>query len=295
MGTMHPIPSSASPVPQAASPAAASLPVIAFIGGGNMSSALIGGLLASGTAPSALRVVEPFAAQRERLQQRFPGLTVLEAASSALTAAQAVVWAVKPQQFAQAAAECRPHLSDALQVSIMAGVRCAAIARQTGAQRLVRTMPNTPALIGQGITGLFASTQATVADRALADALLAPAGSRVWVEREEQLDAVTAVSGSGPAYVFYLAEAMSRAGEELGLSAAQARELALATLAGAAALAQGSSESLATLRANVTSKGGTTAAALAVFDAAQMQSTIVQALHAADRRAKELGDALDAS
>ncbi len=271
-----------------------SLPVTAFIGGGNMSSALIGGLLGAGADPARLLVVEPFAEQRQRLQQRFADVQLLAAPTAALRAAQAVVWAVKPQQFAQAAAECKPQLADALQVSIMAGVRCMAIARQTGAQRLVRTMPNTPALIGQGITGLFASAQASATDRAVADALLAPAGQRVWVEREEQLDAVTAVSGSGPAYAFYLAEAMTQAGEELGLSAAQARALALATLAGAAALAQGSSDSLATLRANVTSKGGTTAAALAVFDAADLQATIKRALHAASQRAKELGDALDA-
>lgn len=271
-----------------------SLPVVAFIGGGNMSSALIGGLLASGAVPARLQVVEPFAEQRARLQHRFPGVRLLDAPSAELLEARAVVWAVKPQQFAQAASECRPHLADALHVSIMAGVRCSALTRQTGAQRLVRTMPNTPALIGQGITGLFASVEATSADRQLADALLAPAGRRVWVEREDLLDAVTAVSGSGPAYAFYLAEAMTRAGSELGLSEAQARELALATLAGSAALAQGSSEPLATLRANVTSKGGTTAAALAVFDAADMQATIVRALHAADQRAKELGDALDA-
>ncbi|MDD4886309.1 MAG: pyrroline-5-carboxylate reductase [Thiomonas sp.] len=274
--------------------ASISLPVTAFIGGGNMSSALIGGLLGAGADGARLLVVEPFAEQRQRLRQRFSGVQVLAMPTPALHAAQAVVWAVKPQQFAQAAAECRPHLANALQVSIMAGVRCSAIERQTGAQRMVRTMPNTPALIGQGITGLFASAQASAQDRAVADALLAPAGQRVWVEREDLLDAVTAVSGSGPAYAFYLAEAMSRAGEELGLSAEQARELALATLAGAAALAQGSRESLATLRANVTSKGGTTAAALAVFDAAEMQATIVRALHAADQRAKELGDALDA-
>ncbi|MGA8010729.1 MAG: pyrroline-5-carboxylate reductase, partial [Thiomonas sp.] len=274
--------------------ASASLPVTAFIGGGNMSSALLGGLLGAGADPARLLVVEPFAEQRQRLQQRFAGVRVLAAPSAALRNAQAVVWAVKPQQFSQAAAECRPHLGDALQVSIMAGVRCVAMARQTGAQRMVRAMPNTPALIGQGITGVFASAQASGVDREVADALLAPAGKRVWVEREDQLDAVTAVSGSGPAYAFYLAEAMARAGEELGLNAAQARELALSTLAGAAALAQGSVEPLSTLRANVTSKGGTTAAALAVFEAADMQATIVRALHAASQRAKELGDALEA-
>ncbi|WP_298289736.1 pyrroline-5-carboxylate reductase [Thiomonas sp.] len=269
-------------------------PITAFIGGGNMSSALLGGLLGAAVDGARLLVVEPLAPQRQRLQQRFPALQVLAEAGPALRAAQAVVWAVKPQQFAQAAAQVRPHLTDALHVSIMAGVRCGAIARQTGAQRLVRTMPNTPALIGQGITGLFASAHASAQDRAVADALLAPAGRRVWVEREDLLDAVTAVSGSGPAYAFYLAEAMTRAGEELGLSAAQARELTLATLAGAAALAQDSSEPLATLRANVTSKGGTTAAALEVFDQADMQGIIDRALHAAARRARELGDALDA-
>jgi pyrroline-5-carboxylate reductase len=275
-------------------PSSKSLPSVAFIGGGNMSSALIGGLLGAGAISAHILVVEPFAEQRQRLQQRFGGVRLLPAPDAQLREAQAVVWAVKPQQFAQAALECRPHLADALHVSIMAGVRCAAIARRTGAQRMVRTMPNTPALIGQGITGLYASAQASTDDRALADALLAPAGRRAWVEREDLLDAVTAVSGSGPAYAFYLAEAMSRAGEELGLTAAQARELALATLAGAAALAQGSSEPLTTLRANVTSKGGTTAAALAVFDSADMQTTIARALHAAAQRAKELGDALDA-
>ncbi|MGE0073150.1 MAG: pyrroline-5-carboxylate reductase [Thiomonas sp.] len=279
--------------PSAATPV--DLPVTAFIGGGNMSSALLGGLLGCGADAARLLVVEPLAQQRQRLQQRFPGVQVLAEAGAALRQAQAVVWAVKPQQFAQAAAQVRPHLGDALHVSIMAGVRCAAISRQTAAQRLVRTMPNTPALIGQGITGLFASAHAGAHDRAVADALLAPAGQRVWVEREELLDAVTAVSGSGPAYAFYLAEAMSRAGEELGLSASQARELTLATLAGAAALAQRSSEPLATLRANVTSKGGTTAAALEVFDQADLQGIIDRALHAAARRAEELGDALDAA
>lgn len=270
------------------------LPVVAFIGGGNMSSALIGGLLGAGATAARILIVEPLAAQRERLAQRFAGVRLLPAPDDRLREAQAVVWAVKPQQFAQAAGDCRPYLGDALHVSIMAGVRCAAIARKTGAQRLVRTMPNTPALIGAGITGLYASAQAGADDRAVADALLAPAGARVWVEREDLLDAVTAVSGSGPAYAFYLAEAMARAGEELGLTAAQARQLTLATLAGAAALAQRSSEPLATLRANVTSKGGTTAAALAEFDAADMQTTIRRALHAAAQRAKELGDALDA-
>jgi pyrroline-5-carboxylate reductase len=275
--------------------AADALPPVAFIGGGNMSGALVGGLIAAGVDAARLRIVEPSAEQRARLAQRFPGVGILAAADASLRAAQAVVWAVKPQQFPEAAAQCRDHLGDALHVSIMAGVRCGAIARHAGARRIVRTMPNTPALIGRGITGLYATAQVGDADRDVADALLAPAGARVWVEREDLLDAVTAVSGSGPAYVFYLAEAMVGAGEQLGLTAAQARELALATIAGAAALAQGSDDALATLRANVTSKGGTTAAAIAVLDAAQVQPRIGEALHAAARRAKELGDALDAA
>lgn len=280
---------------QTPSSPAAGLPVVAFIGGGNMSSALVGGLLAAGADPARLRIVEPFDEQRARLAQRFPGIELLAAADASLGAAGAVVWAVKPQQFPEAATQCREHLRDALHVSIMAGVRCGAIARHAGAGRMVRTMPNTPALIGRGITGLYATERAGPADRAVADALLAPAGARVWVDREELLDAVTAVSGSGPAYVFYLAEAMVRAGEELGLTAAQARELALATIAGAAELAQGSGDPLATLRANVTSKGGTTAAAVAVLDAAQVQARLREAMHAAATRAKELGDALDSA
>ncbi len=275
--------------------AADGLPPVAFIGGGNMSGALVGGLIAAGADAARLQIVEPSAEQRARLAQRFPGIGILAAGDASLRVAQAVVWAVKPQQFPEAAAQCRDHLGDALHVSIMAGVRCGAIARHAGARRIVRTMPNTPALIGRGITGLYATGQVGDADRDVADALLAPAGARVWVEREDLLDAVTAVSGSGPAYVFYLAEAMVGAGEQLGLTAVQARELALATIAGAAALAQGSGDTLATLRANVTSKGGTTAAAIAVLDAAQVQPRIGEALHAAARRAKELGDALDAA
>ncbi|OIQ72609.1 outer membrane protein OprM precursor [mine drainage metagenome] len=143
---------------------AAGLPVVAFVGGGNMSSALIGGLIKAGADSARILVVEPFAEQRVRLGQRFAGLELLAAPGASLRTAQVVVWAVKPQQFAQAAADSRAYLGDALHVSIMAGVRCGAIARQTGASRMVRTMPNTPALIGRGITGLFASVQASAAD-----------------------------------------------------------------------------------------------------------------------------------
>lgn len=281
----------------AASACLADLPSIVFIGGGNMSTALLGGLVAAGADARRIWVVEPFAQARERLAAAVPGLNIVAAAGAELGAAQAVVWAVKPQQFAEAAAAvCAgwPAVRQALQVSIMAGVRCAAIARRTGAARLVRTMPNTPALIGRGITGAFANAACSEADRALADTLLAPAGQRVWVAREDLLDAVTAVSGSGPAYAFYLAEAMADAGTELGLDAAQARQLALATLAGAAELALRSEQPLATLRANVTSKGGTTAAALDTLEAARVGEHLRAAVRAAQRRSRELGDALDA-
>ncbi|WP_374564954.1 pyrroline-5-carboxylate reductase [Ideonella sp.] len=262
---------------------------IAFIGGGNMASALIGGLIQSGHAPSAIHVIEPFAAQADKLRRQF-GVVVEAAASPALASAALVVWAVKPQLFKEAAQPCAAHVKNALQLSVMAGIRSAAIAHATGSARVVRTMPNTPALIGRGMTGLFASAAVTPDQRQMVESLLAPTGELLWVEREEQLDAVTALSGSGPAYVFYFVEAMMRAGNELGLSAGQARTLAVGTFAGAAALAAQSTEAPAVLRQNVTSKGGTTHAAITTLDERGVMEAFVQALHAAARRAKELGD-----
>jgi pyrroline-5-carboxylate reductase len=262
---------------------------VAFIGGGNMASALIGGLVQSGHAPSAIHVVEPFAAQAEKLRAQF-GVQVEPVAGPALSGAQLVVWAVKPQLFKEAAQPAAPHVKGALQLSVMAGIRSGAIAAATGSARVVRTMPNTPALIGRGMSGLFASAAVTVAERTQVEQLLAPTGDLLWVEREELLDAVTALSGSGPAYVFYFVEAMMRAGGELGLSAEQSRRLAVGTFAGAAALAAQSPEPPAQLRANVTSKGGTTHAAITTLDARGVMEAFVAALHAAARRAKELGD-----
>ncbi|HEX5684683.1 MAG TPA: pyrroline-5-carboxylate reductase [Ideonella sp.] len=262
---------------------------IAFIGGGNMASALIGGLIQSGHAPSAIHVIEPFAAQADKLRQQF-GVVVEAAASPALASATLVVWAVKPQLFKEAAQPCAAHVKGALQLSVMAGIRSRAITQATGSARVVRTMPNTPALIGRGMTGLCASEAVTADERAGVERLLAPTGELLWVEREEQLDAVTALSGSGPAYVFYFVEAMMRAGHELGLSAEQARRLAVGTFSGAAALAAQSDEAPAVLRQNVTSKGGTTHAAITTLDEHGVMDAFVQALHAAARRAKELGD-----
>ncbi|NUZ04327.1 pyrroline-5-carboxylate reductase [Piscinibacter koreensis] len=263
---------------------------IAFIGGGNMASALIGGLVerSEGHAPGIV-VVDPDPGQRERLAARF-GVRTLGAADASLAGAGLVVWAVKPQYFKAAAAPCASHVAAALHLSVMAGIRSEAIARALDNERVVRAMPNTPALIGRGIAGLYARPEVGADERARVEALLAPTGEVLWVDAEVQLDAVTALSGSGPAYVFYVAEAMADAATAMGLSAEQGRRLALATCAGAASLAQGSSEPLGRLREQVTSKGGTTAAALATLDAHGVRAAFGAALEAARRRAAELGD-----
>ena len=266
---------------------------IAFIGGGNMASALIGGLVRAGRAPADILVIEPFAAQRDKLVAGF-GVATLAAAGPALAAAGLVVWAVKPQFFAEAAAPCAPQVAGALQISVMAGIRCASIARAISvapeAARIVRSMPNTPALIGRGIAGLYATPAVTPAERALVEALLAPTGQTLWVDREVDLDAVTALSGSGPAYVFYVIEAMMAAAAEMGLSHAQGKRLALATLDGATELAARSDEPPSLLRERVTSQGGTTYAALQSLQADGVGPAFVKALKAAQQRAAELGD-----
>jgi pyrroline-5-carboxylate reductase len=269
--------------------AAMSKPIV-FIGGGNMASALIGGLVRSGRAAQDIVVVEPFEAQRHKLHQAF-GVHAQAAADARLAGAGTVVWAVKPQLFAEAATPCAPFVAGALQLSVMAGVRCAAIVAASGSPRVVRAMPNTPALIGRGIAGLFARPEVDAAGRAEVQALFEPTGQSMWVAREEDLDAVTALSGSGPAYVFYVLEAMMRAGTEMGLTPAQARQLALATFDGAAALAAQSAEPPQVLRAQVTSKGGTTHAAITSLEADGVGAAFVKALHAAQQRAWALGQA----
>lgn len=263
---------------------------IVFIGGGNMAGAIIGGLIKAGLAPSSIQVVEPFEAQRQALVQRF-GVGVWAAAGATLAGCELVVWAVKPQSFADAAAPCAPFFSGALQLSVMAGIRSAAIVAATGSERVVRAMPNTPALIGQGIAGLFARAAVGAGERAVVEQVLAPTGQLLWVAREEDLDAVTAISGSGPAYVFYVVEAMMQAAQDMGLDSGQGRQLALATVAGAAALALQSDESPALLRERVTSKGGTTHAAISSLEADGVKAAFVKALRAAQQRARELGDA----
>ena len=266
-----------------------STPHIAFIGGGNMASAIIGGLLRQGWPPGALDVVEPFEPARARLAAEF-GLTAQAQAGPTLARAALMVWAVKPQTFREAATAVRPHAPAALHLSVAAGIRSDSIARWLSTDRVVRAMPNTPALVGQGMTGLFGRPAVSPADRALAERALASTGALLWVDAEPQLDAVTALSGSGPAYVFYFLEAMREAGTAMGLSAEQAYALAVGTFRGGAALAAASQEPPEVLRERVTSKGGTTYAALTSLEAAGVKRAFVEALHAAQRRAGELGD-----
>lgn len=262
---------------------------IAFIGGGNMASAIIGGLLKSGRAPGDILVLEPNADQRSRLQRELQVIT-LEAPGSVLQRAGTVVWAIKPQNFKAAAEANLPHIDKALQFSIMAGIRSDDMAKALGTERVVRSMPNTPALIGQGIAGLYARPAVNAAERKEVERLLASTGRTLWVNAEHDLDAVTAMSGSGPAYVFYFVEAMMEAAVEMGLSEEQGKTLALATFQGASALALASPETPAVLRERVTSKGGTTYAALTSMEGSGIKPAIVKALKAAQRRAAELGD-----
>lgn len=262
---------------------------ILFIGGGNMATALIGGLLQQGFQPGDLRVVEVSVEARRRLQQQF-GVRATPALDDEV-AEEVVLLAVKPQQLAGVAGQLAGKLHGQLIISIAAGIRTADLARWLGGHdRIVRAMPNTPALIRSGVSGLFAGAAVGQADRASAQGILAAVGGVVWVGKEADIDAVTALSGSGPAYVFYFIEALEQAGVELGLTAAQAHELAVQTFAGAAKLAAASEEPAAVLRARVTSKAGTTEAALLAMEAHDIARHITQAVHAAARRSRELGD-----
>ncbi len=262
---------------------------IVFVGGGNMASAIISGLLKQGHPAHTMHVVEPGEVQREKLRGEF-GVSSQAVADSGLTGADLVVWAVKPQSFVQAALECAPWVGAALHLSVMAGIRIAAISQALRTERVVRAMPNTPALIGQGISGMFAPPAVSDAERSFTEQVLQATGSTLWVDAEADLDAVTALSGSGPAYVFFFLEAMMQGATQMGLSAEVGRTLALATFSGATALAQASPEAPATLRERVTSKGGTTHAALRCLEQRDVKAAFVEALHAARQRARELGD-----
>jgi pyrroline-5-carboxylate reductase len=268
-----------------------------FIGGGNMATAMAGGLVAQGVAPGGIGIVEPFAAQRDRLATRLPGVRLHpDTDAAAVSGADVVVMAVKPQQMRDAARQLSPFIGAVpLMLTIAAGVRCADLGRWLGGYaRIVRAMPNTPALIGAGISGLYATPDIR-AGAAAAVTVLEACGEIFWCDREEDLDAVNAVSGNGPAYVFYFLEALEQAGIDLGLAPPLARRLANATFAGSVALARQSADPPATLRANVTSKGGTTARALEVMNAAAIGAHFVDAVKAGAARAKELGDEIGAA
>lgn len=262
---------------------------ITFLGGGNMAAALIGGLREKGFSAAGIQVIELNAEAREALTERF-GVRCTDAVDPASLNCEVLVLAVKPQQMREAVAPLIGQLGEQLIVSIAAGLRVADIARWLGGhQRIVRTMPNTPALIGAGISGLFAAPGVDNEQRQLADTILGAVGSTVWVEDEAQVDAVTAISGSGPAYVFYFIEALEAAAVELGFDLPSARKLALETTLGAARLAESSNDAPAVLRERVTSKGGTTEAALRSLESDGMRAAIARAARAAAARGRELG------
>ena len=266
---------------------------LAFIGGGNMASAILGGLIREGMAPSQVTVIEPFAETAAKLKSAW-GVEVHASASaessSSLANADLVVWAVKPQVFKEAALPVAEFTKHALHLSVAAGIRSDSIARWLQTDRVVRSMPNTPALVGQGITGLFARPGVSAQDQSLIEQVLKSTGEFLWVQQESDLDTVTALSGSGPAYVFYFLEAMTEAGVKMGLPEAQAYHLAKATFGGATHLARQSTESPEVLRQRVTSKGGTTYAALTSMADDHVKEAFVKAMLAAQKRAGELGD-----
>ena len=264
---------------------------MAFVGGGNMANALIGGLIRHGAASSAIRVVEPFAATAQALQAQH-GVAVQPAADASLKDCALVVWAVKPQVFKQAALLTAPHVPQGLHLSVAAGITSNSIAQWLHTERVVRAMPNTPALVGLGQTGLYARSAVSPAEKAAITDMMGLMGQSLWVDTEDLLDAVTALSGSGPAYVFYFLEAMVDAGVHMGLTPAQAHQLAVGTFVGASELARSSSETPAVLRERVTSKGGTTFAALSVMQEKGLHAILLKAMQAAQERAKNLGQEL---
>ena len=270
-------------------------PAIAFIGGGNMARSLVGGLVAAGTDPATIRVADPNAATRGALAADF-GVHTFDDAAEAIAGAATWVFAVKPQVMREVCAT----LADAAQVqaplavSIAAGITAGQLDRWLGGGlAVVRTMPNTPALLGAGVTGLFANTRVDDDGRARADRLLASAGRTVWIDDEARMDAVTATSGSGPAYVFLLAEAMEDAAIAEGLAPDAARTLAQQTLLGAARMLVESGEAPAELRRRVTSPNGTTQAAIETFEAGGFRDLVARAIHAATQRGRELSAAND--
>ena len=260
---------------------------IAFLGGGNMANALIGGLIAKGADAASLCVVEVSAAARERLAGRYR-VHVTGVPDAAVQDCEVLVLAVKPQDAKAALAAVR--VGKQLVLSIAAGLTLDTLSRWLrGHRRIVRCMPNTPSLVGAGIAALYAMPEVSAEERREAETVLRAVGEAVWVDEERLLDPVTAVSASGPAYVFWFIEQLAASAEKLGLERETAMKLALHTVLGAAKLAARSDEAPATLRRNVTSKGGTTEAALKVFEEEKLAERFARAVEAASRRATELG------
>jgi pyrroline-5-carboxylate reductase len=264
---------------------------ISFIGGGNMARALIGGLHKNNFAMTDINVVEPDGGKRVQLYADF-GISVSEQLPS-VAGADLIVLAVKPQQLRDLAIFLGSLLQKQLVVSIAAGIRSGDLMRWLGGYgAVVRVMPNTPVQVQAGISALYAATGVTQSQRQQADKLLSAVGSTLWLDDEAQMDAVTAISGSGPAYVFYFIEAMQQAATELGLSAEHARKLSMQTFFGASLLAMNSCETPEALRIQVTSKGGTTEQALLSLETATVKASIIRAIKAAAERSKQLGDML---
>ncbi len=266
---------------------------ISFIGGGNMAQALIGGLISRGLPATRITVSDPVEKVRALLAEK--EINVTGDNSAAIQDADIVVFAVKPQVLAQVLLPLKGLVSDKLIISIVAGAEISTLSALLGTERIVRVMPNTPALVQTGAHGLYAHKYVENSDRELASQVLASTGLTIWVDSEAQIDAVTAVSGSGPAYFFYLMESMIRAGKNLGLDEKVATALTLQTALGAAQMAITSSNTPAELRKNVTSPNGTTQAALEVFDRAQISQNIQAALAAAQKRSQELAQELSES
>ncbi len=263
---------------------------ISFIGGGNMAAALIAGLAGKVTDGANIHVVDVNTDALQNLTQQF-GVTTATSIDAAISRSDVIVLALKPQIMKSVMANLLPHLSNQLVVSIAAGIPADALSRWlNGHAAIVRCMPNTPALIGRGMTGMFACGGVSSQQRDTADSIMRAVGSTVWLQDEALIDAVTAISGSGPAYVFYFIEAMQQAAQELGLTPQQSIALATATFVGASHLAEQSSEPVSVLRERVTSKGGTTYAALTSMENSGVKQAIVTAAKAAAARGKELGE-----
>lgn len=263
---------------------------ITFVGGGNMAAALIGGLAGKLTAANNIHVVDINTESLTKLQQQF-GVTTAAQIDAAVAASDVIVLAVKPQQMKDVVAQLLPHVKAQLVLSIAAGIRAVDLSRWLGGHNaIVRTMPNTPALIGKGVTGMVASAGVSTEQRAAADAIMSAVGDTVWLDDEKLIDSVTAVSGSGPAYVFYFIEAMQQAAQEMGLTAEQGNALAISTFVGAAQLAAQSADPISVLRERVTSKGGTTYAALTSMEESGVKQSIITAMKAAAARGQALGE-----